>query len=525
VRHLDWALHHRVIVVTGALVVLVVALASVPFLGTEFMPKLDEGSLLIETRRLPSTSLPQGMAIAKEIELTLLKFPEVSGVVTKMGRPELATETMGLYAGDVYVNVKPRSAWTMSPEALIEKMDEALGRIPGIDYNFSAPMAMRLDEAISGVRTELGVKVFGDDLAILQAKADQIREAIEKVPGAADTSVDVSAGAMQIEVAIDRPALARLGLNVADVREAVERGIGGSEATQIVEGRRRFAVVVRLSEQHRGTPEAIAQLLIDAPAGGRIPLAQVASVRVVEGPELITHENGERMVIVQSNVRGRDLGGFAADVQRAVARDVRLPEGYHVTYGGQFENQQRALARLLIIVPIVLLLIVALLYGSFGNGRQPMLVMLNVPFALVGGIGALWLRGLNLGLSASVGFIALFGVAVLNGVVLLAYINQLREAGEPLEAAVRKGAAVRLRPVLMTALVASVGFIPMAVSTSQGSEVQRPLATVVIGGLVTSTVLTLIVLPVVYEWLERGWPRWTSALEARRRRPRPARDL
>jgi heavy metal efflux system protein len=518
VRHLDWALHHRVIVVAGALVLLVVALASVPFLGTEFMPKLDEGSLLIETRRLPSTSLPQGMAIAKDIELTLLKFPEVSGVVTKMGRPELATETMGLYAGDVYVNFKPRSAWTMSPEALIEKMDEALGRIPGIDYNFSAPMAMRLDEAISGVRTELGVKVFGDDLAILEAKADQIREAIEKVPGAADTSVDVSAGAMQIEVAIDRPALARLGLNVADVREAVESGIGGSEATQIVEGRRRFAVVVRLSEQHRGTPEAISQLLIDTPAGGRIALAQVASVRVVEGPELITHENGERMVIVQSNVRGRDLGGFAADVQRAVARDVRLPEGYYVTYGGQFENQQRALARLLIIVPIVLLLIVALLYGSFGNGRQPMLVMLNVPFALVGGIGALWLRGLNLSLSASVGFIALFGVAVLNGVVLLAYINQLRDAGEPLEAAVRKGAAVRLRPVLMTALVASVGFIPMAVSTSQGSEVQRPLATVVIGGLVTSTALTLIVLPVAYEWLERGWPRWTSALEARRRR-------
>lgn len=520
IRHLDWALHHRLVVVAGALVLLIISIASIPFLGTEFMPKLDEGSLLIETRRLPSTSLPQGMAIAKEIERTLLQFPEVSGVVTKMGRPELATETMGLYAGDVYVNFKPRREWTMSPDTLIEKMDEALGRIPGIDYNFSAPMAMRLDEAISGVRTELGVKVFGDDLAILQAKADQVRAAIDQVPGAADTSVDVSAGAMQIEVAMNRPALARLGLNVADVRQAIESGVGGSEPTQIVDGRRRYAVVVRLSEEHRGTPEAMSQLLIDTPAGARVPLSQVASIRVVEGPELITHENGERMVIVQSNVRGRDLGGFAADVQRAVAREVPLPEGYYVTYGGQFENQQRALRRLMIIVPIVLLLILALLYGSFGNGRQPMLIMLNVPFALVGGVGALWLRGLNLSLSSAVGFIALFGVAVLNGVVLLSYINQLREAGRPLDAAVREGAAVRLRPVLMTALVASVGFIPMAVSTSQGAEVQRPLATVVIGGLVTSTALTLIVLPVVYEWLERRWPRWTSAVEDRRRRLR-----
>jgi cobalt-zinc-cadmium resistance protein CzcA len=518
VRQLGWARRHRAVVVAGALVLLVAAVASVPFLGTEFMPKLDEGSLLIESRRLPSTSLPQGMAIAKEIERTLLQFPEVSGVVTKMGRPELATETMGLYAGDVYVNFKPRDEWTASPDELIEKMDEALGQIPGIDYNFSAPMAMRLDEAISGVRTELGVKLFGDDLAVLQATADQIHDVIEKVPGAADTSVDVSAGAMQIEVALDRPALARLGLNVSDVREAVESGIGGSEATQIVDGRRRFAVVVRLADRYRGTPEAISQLLIPNAGGGRVPLSQVASIRIVEGPELITHENGERMVIVQSNVRGRDLGGFAADVERAVAQDVTLPEGYFVTYGGQFENQQRAMQRLLVIVPLVLLLILALLYGSFGNGRQAMLVMLNVPFALVGGIAALWLRGLNLNLSAAVGFIALFGVAVLNGVVLLAYINQLREAGEPLEEAVREGAAVRLRPVLMTALVASVGFIPMAVSTSQGSEVQRPLATVVIGGLVTSTALTLIVLPVVYEWVEHRWPGWASALSQRRQR-------
>ncbi len=515
-RHLAWALGHRIVVVGGAAVLLLAALASVPYLGTEFMPKLDEGSMLIETRRLPSTSLPQGMSIAQEVERTLLKLPEVQSIVTKMGRPELATETMGLYAGDVYVMFKPRDQWeSRSVDDLIVKMDALLKKIPGIDYNFTAPMAMRLDEAISGVRTELGVKVFGDDLAVLERKAQEVRDVIASVRGAADTSVDVSAGAMQVELALDRTALARYGLNVADVREAVQTGIGGTEATEIIDGRRRFPVIVRLAEAYRGTPEAIGQILLITPSGGRVTLSQVAEVKVVEGPELINHENAERMVIVQSNVRGRDLGGFAAEVRREVAKRVSLDEGYFVTYGGQFENQQRAMARLLIIVPLVLLLIIGFLYASFGNGRQAVLVMLNVPFALVGGIGALWLRHLNLNLSASVGFIALFGVAVLNGVVLVAYINQLRQEGRPLDEAVREGSETRLRPVLMTALVASFGFIPMAISTSQGSEVQRPLATVVIGGLITSTLLTLVVLPVLYVWLEERWPRWATAMERR----------
>ena len=313
---------------------------------------------------------------------------------------------------------------------------------------------------------------------------------------------------MQVELALDRGALARYGLNVSDVRAAVQSGVGGIHVTEIIDGRKRFPVVVRLSDPYRGTPEAIGQLLIRTPSGAKLLLSQVARVRVVEGAELITHENGERMVIVQSNVRGRDLGGFATEVQQAVAAKVAMPEGYFVAYGGQFENQRRAMKRLTLIVPIALLLIVALLYGSFGNVRQALLVMLNVPFALVGGIGALWLRGLNLNLSAAVGFIALFGVAVLNGVVLVAYINQLREDGKDLDEAVREGSETRLRPVLMTALVASVGFIPMALSTSAGSEVQRPLASVVIGGLLTSTLLTLIVLPMVYKWLEERWPRW-----------------
>jgi cobalt-zinc-cadmium resistance protein CzcA len=512
-RQLTWALSHRVVVVSAVVMILGGSLASVPFLGTEFMPALDEGSILIETRRLPSTSLPQGMAIAKEVERTLMQFPEVQSIVTKMGRPEVATETMGLYAGDVYVNLKPRDTWNIrSLDDLIVKMDTALKQIPGIDYNFTAPMAMRLDEAISGVRTELGVKVFGDSLPVLQQKAAEIRDVIATVPGAADVSVDVSAGAMEVELALDRGALARYGLNVADVRHAVQTGIGGSEATEVIDGRKRFPIIVRLADPYRSTPDALRHMRLTTPLGATVTLSQVAQVRVIEGPERINHENGQRLMIVQSNVRGRDLGGFAADVQREVAARVALPEGYFVTYGGQFENQQRAMRRLGIIVPLVLLLIVGLLYASFGTGRQALLVMLNVPFALVGGIAALWLRGLNLNLSASVGFIALFGVAVLNGVVLVAYINQLRVSGRTLDEAVRKGADVRLRPVLMTALVASVGFVPMAISTSPGSEVQRPLATVVIGGLVTSTILTLVVLPVLYAWLEERWPAWSSVV-------------
>jgi cobalt-zinc-cadmium resistance protein CzcA len=502
-RALAWSIAHRGRVIAAALGVLAVSLGSVPFLGTEFMPKLDEGYLLIETRRAPSTSLGQGVVVSEDVERTLRSFPEVERVVTNLGRPHEATETMALNQADVYVTFKPKREWrARSLDALIERMDSALAEIPGLDYEFSAPMRMRLDEVISGVRTDLGVKVYGDSLEVLQDKAAEIERVIARIPGAEDVSVGTSAGAMQLEVELDRPAIARYGLNVSDVREAVESGIGGSEATRVVDGRRQYPIVVRLDAPYRATPEAVGQTLIRTPAGGTVMLSQVARLRVVEGPEVIEHEGGQRYVVVKSNVRGRDLGGFVADVRRAVAARVKMPAGYFTTYGGQFENQARATRRLGVIVPLVLLLIAGLLYASFGTVRHALLVMLNVPFALVGGIGALWLRGLNLNLSASVGFIALFGVAVLNGVVLVSYINQLRAAGRALGDAVREGADVRLRPVLMTALVAGVGFIPMAVSTSAGAEVQRPLATVVIGGLVSSTLLTLLVLPTVYTWIE-----------------------
>lgn len=502
-RSLTWAIAHRRVVVGSALGLLAVALASVPFLGSEFMPKLDEGVMLIETRRVPSTSLPQGIFVSEEVERTLHKFPEVSSVTTNLGRPHEPTETMALYQGDVYIGLKPRREWRVgSIDELIEKMDEALGQIPGLEYEFSAPMRMRLDEVVSGVKTDLGVKIFGDSLPILQEKADEIRRLVEKISGAEDVSIGISAGAMQLELDLDRPAIARYGLNVNDVREAVETGVGGMAATEVVDGRRHFPVVVRLDVPYRSTPEAISQILLRTASGATVPLSQVADIRTVEGPEVVNHEDGQRYVVVQSNVRGRDLGSFVAAVREEIAARVDLPPGYFLLYSGQFENQARAMKRLGVIVPLVLLLIGSLLYASFGNVRHALLVMLNVPFALVGGIAALWLRGLHLNLSASVGFIALFGVAVLNGVVLLTYINQLRQRGRNLRDAVREGAEIRFRPVLMTALVASVGFIPMAISTSAGAEVQRPLATVVIGGLISATALTLLVLPTVYIWLE-----------------------
>jgi len=488
----------------AAVALLALALGAVPLLGTEFMPKLDEGYMLIESLRIPSISLPQGMVVSADVERTLKRFPEVANVVTNLGRPQEATETMALNQADVYVMFRPKSAWhAKSLDQLIPRMDSALSQIPGLTYEFSAPMAMRLDEVVSGVKTDLGVKIYGDSLPLLQEKADQIREIVERVRGAEDVSVGVSSGAMQLEVDLDRPRIARYGLNVADVREAVETGIGGMAATEVVDGRRRIPVVVRLAEAYRRTPEAVASTLVGTPAGGTVTLSQIAGVRAVEGPEVINHEGGLRYIVVQSNVRGRDLGGFAADVRTAVERNVSLPSGYFVTYSGQFENQARATRRLALIVPLVLLIIAGLLYSTFGTVRHTLIVMTAVPLALVGGIAALLARGIHLNLSASVGFIAVAGVAVLNALVMVAYINQLRSRGMSIDRAVHEGASVRLRPVLMTALVASMGFIPMATSTSSGAEVQRPLATVVIGGLVSATLLTLFVLPTIYAWVER----------------------
>ncbi len=504
-RHLADAMNHKARTLGTALVVVLAALASVPFLGTEFMPKLDEGSILIETRKLPSVSLQESVALSTAVEKVVKTFPEVKQVVTKIGRPDVATEAMAIYQGDVYVILHPSEEWTTgrSKEQLIDALAESLSGVAGVTINFTQPMAMRLDEVVSGVKADVAVKLFGPDAAVLETLGEQVRQSIDHVPGNADLQVEVLSGSSQIQLDIDRAKIARYGLNVADVREVVETAVGGVTASTVLDGARRFPVVLRYPESMRADASAIGQLLLTGPAGERVPVSAVAKVSEIEGAEAINHEMAERRLVVQTNVRGRDMGSFVAEAQREVQARVTLPPGYHIEWGGQFENQQRAMQRLMVVIPLSLAIIFLLLFITFGKLRQAGLVIMNVPFALVGGIAALWLRDLNLNLSASVGFIALFGVAVLNGVVLVSAVNRLRLDGSGLRHAVLAGASTRLKPVLMTAMVAAFGFIPMAISQGAGAEIQRPLATVVIGGIVTSTLLTLIVLPTLYELLER----------------------
>ncbi len=506
---LEWTFQHGAVIVGTALVLIVVSVFSLTRIGSEFMPKLDEGAILINTRRTPSVSLAEGTKLSLLAEQVVRKFPEVVTVVTKEGRPDLATEAMGLYEGDLYVILKPHDEWTTvkNNEELVAAFDTALRRVPGLSVSFTQPLAMRLDEAESGIRTDLGIKVVGPDLEKNGVIADRIRRVLTTVPGSADVGVEISEGTGQVRINPRREALAQFGLSVSDVRDAVNLSLGAETATEIVKGPRRIGVAVRFPEAERNDLQSLSRLTVRAPGGALVPLSSVADVEPGTGPELIGHEDAQRRTLVLSNVRGRDLGGFVQEVQARVAREVPLPAGTFLEWGGQFENQQRAMKRLELVVPLALMLIVGLLYASFRDGWLTALILTNVPFALVGGVAALWLRGLNLSLSASVGFIALFGIAVLNGVVLISAINALKASGKGIEDAVRLGAADRLRPVIMTALVASLGFVPMALSTSPGSEVQRPLATVVIGGLVTSTMLTLFVLPLLYRalssWRER----------------------
>jgi cobalt-zinc-cadmium resistance protein CzcA len=506
VHHLTSRMTHKGSTIAVAAALVVAALGSLAFIGTEFMPRLEEGSILIETRKLPSVSLETSVEISGRVEQKLLsEFAEISEIVTKLGRPDLATEAMGIYQGDVYVRLHPDGEWESgrTKEELIDAMAASLEEFPGLTVNFTQPMAMRLDEVVSGIKADVAVKVFGPDASVLERIGEQVRGIVDGVRGAADVQVEILSGAAQIEVGLDRDAIARYGLHVADVQEVVETAVGGREATELLDGARRFPVVIRYPESVRTDLHALAAITVAAPGGERVPLGRLADIRAASTPEAITHENGERRLVVQSNVRGRDIGSFVAEARERIAADVVLPAGYYLTWGGQFENQERAMSRLLIVVPLSLAIIFLLLYTTFGRVRWALLILLNVPFAAVGGIAALWLRGIPLNLSASVGFIALFGVAVLNGVVMIAAIRALREdEGLGLREAILTGAATRLKPVLMTALVAAIGFVPMAVSRTAGSEVQRPLATVVIGGVVTSTLLTLIVLPTLYEMME-----------------------
>jgi cobalt-zinc-cadmium resistance protein CzcA len=502
---LEWAMNHPGRTLAMALVAVSLALGSLPFLGTEFMPRLDEGSILIESRKLPSISLDESIEMSKRVELVVRSFPEVSQVVTKIGRPDLATEAMGIYQGDVYVALHPVEEWTTGRDkaALIDAMASALDGVPGMTFNFTQPMAMRLDEVISGVKADVAVKIFGQDPATLERLGAIVTRELGQVQGASDLQAEVLFGAAQLQIEIDRSAIARYGIQVDAVREVVETAVGGSVATELLDGPRRFPVLVRLPDAMRGNTGAVGGILLTGLRGERVPLSRVARISETQAPEAINHENAERRLVVQTNVRGRDVGSFVAEAQRRVDAALSLPQGYRLAWGGQFENQARATARLALVVPLSIAIIFLLLFITFGRVTQAGLVLLNVPFALVGGVAALWIRGLTLNLSASVGFIALFGVAVLNGVVLVTAVNRLRQQGRPLRDAVLAGAATRLRPVLMTATVAAFGFVPMALSHGAGAEIQRPLASVVIGGVVTSTLLTLMVLPTLYELLER----------------------
>ncbi len=502
---LTWTMNHRLITVAFSAVVLGVALGSLFFIGTEFMPKLDEGSILVETRKLPGISLTESVEISKRIESRLRSFPEIADVVIKIGRPDFATEAMGINEGDTYLSLKPMNTWTRfhSKEALIDAVDKEMATIPGIAWNFTQPMAMRIDETISGVKADLAVKVFGEDFRTLNSIAQQILRSVSSVRGAADPQMEITSGVADLSIAVDRAALARYGLNVTDVEEAVSSGGSGDVISEVMDGPRRYTVALRLPERYRTDPDAMRRIVLRAPGGEQVTLDRVADIRVKRGPEIINREEGQRRIVVMSNVRGRDLGSFVAEVRSKIDRQIALPPGYFIEYGGQFENQERAMRRLMLIVPVAIGLVFVLLYFTFTSGWLALLVVGNVPFALVGGVAALWIRGMNLNLSASIGFLALFGVAMLNGVVLVSSIRQTLAAGAPVREAMLAGARRRLRPVLMTASVASLGFIPMALSTSTGAEVQRPLATVVIGGLFSSTMLTLFLLPVVYEWAYR----------------------
>jgi cobalt-zinc-cadmium resistance protein CzcA len=495
-----------------ALTVGVALLAQVPTmllvrqLGTEFLPELDEGSITIQAVRDPSVSLTQSVAMQRELERTARMSPEVTTVVSRVGRAEVGSDPMGVNLADVFVMLKPRSEWRpgVTKDELVAELNERIEqRVPGMAVRFTQPMAMRLDELISGVRADLAIKVFGDDpqqnLEVAQRAAAITRE----IEGASEVQIEATQGQGYLNVHLDRAAMARFGVPVAEVQEALETAVGGRPVSQMVEGNYTVDVTVQYPSALRASAEAIGAITIPASSGARVPLAQLADIRLEAGPVQVNRERAQRLVIIQANVRGRDLGGFAHEVQQALASRLTLPTGTFLTYGGEFENQARAMARLRFVVPISIALIAVLLFISLRSWKLAGLVLVNLPFAAVGGVLGLWLRDLHLSVSASIGFIALFGVAVLNGLVLLTTIQRRREAGQSAREAAVEGSRERLRAVIMTALVASIGFLPVALSHGTGAEVQRPLATVVIGGLVTSTLLTLLVLPTVYAWLGR----------------------
>jgi heavy metal efflux system protein len=506
---LRWALRRRGWPITIASLLFAVSLVLATTLGIEFVPRLDEGDMVVQVWRLPSISLTESVETALDIERVLRGFPEVRQVVTRTGSPEVATDVMGVELSDMFVVLKPQREWTTaaSRDALIAILKQAIsGRVPGVGLGFTQPIEMRFNELIAGVRSDLAVKIFGPDLDVLKQQGERIARSLEKTPGAADVKVEQVAGLPLLRVIVDREGIARYGLTADDVLTLVETTRVGHVVGTVVQGSRRFDLVVRLRDQAFIDTATLGALLIPTIHGELVPLSRVATIHIETGPAQISREHVQRRIVVECNIRKRDLGSFVREAQERIAASISLPQGYEVVWGGQYEHLQEASLRLALVVPFTLLVILSVLSVIFGAMRPALLIFLNVPLALSGGILALWVRQLPLSLSAIIGFIALFGIAVLNGVVLVSHIRQLQAEGLPMENAIIQGAQDRVRPVLMTALVASLGFLPMALATSMGAEVQRPLATVVIGGLVTSTLLTLFVLPSLYARIELWRP-------------------
>ncbi len=512
---LDWVMARRPLVFGLAVLSIVASGVVASRMGSEFIPSLSEGDFAQQALRVPGTSLTQSVQMQQQLEKNLMaQVPEIERVFARTGTAEIASDPMPPNISDSYVMLKPKEQWPdpkKSRETLIADIQRASAIVPGSAYELSQPIQLRFNELISGVRSDVAVKVFGDDMGVLNSTAGEIAETLEKLEGASEVKVEQTSGLPVLTINIDRDKAARFGLNVGDVQDTIAVAVGGRQAGTLYEGDRRFDMVVRLSDALRTDIDGLSRLLIPVPALagnasgqlGFIALSQVASLDLVLGPNQISRENGKRLVIVSANVRGRDIGSFVAEAEAAITAQVKVPAGYWTTWGGQFEQLKEASERLRIVVPVALLLVFGLLFMMFNNLKDGLLVFTGIPFALTGGIMALWLRDIPLSISAGVGFIALSGVAVLNGLVMIAFIRNLREEGRSLSVAINEGALTRLRPVLMTALVASLGFIPMALATGTGAEVQRPLATVVIGGIISSTLLTLLVLPALYQWAHR----------------------
>ncbi len=505
---LEWTLEHpgATGVVTAG--VFAASLLLVPFMGSEFIPRLDEGAIAMQAWRLPSVALTESVKSTTLIEKTLRRSPEVVTVVSRTGQAEIPTDPMGIETSDIYVILKDHGEWTTADtrEELIEKFNEALeAEVPGNVFSYSQPIELRVQELIAGVRSDVAITLFGEDLDQLRRAGTDIVGVVRQVPGAADVKLEQTAGLPYLRLRIRRDEIARYGINASQVLDTIQ-AMGGRGVGEVLEGQRRFLTQVRFTADHRSNVEAIGNVKVADSQGRMIPLSQLADIVLEEGPAQISRENIHRKISVEANVRGRDLGGFIADVQRAVAERVNLPQGYYVEYGGQFENLQRASRRLTLVVPLALFLIFVLLFTTFNAFKPAMLIFFNIPVAASGGIVALFLRDMAFSISAGVGFIALFGVAVMNGLVLLSHVEELRATGLDVHTAAVRGSLEKMRAMIMAPLVAGLGFVPMALSTSAGAEVQQPLATVVIGGLVTSTALTLLVLPALYRWFERERP-------------------